>query len=106
MSSTQSLSSTELDSFKHRVEDTEREKRDLFGVVSRLKEDSAQRDGAFHPYCQMRARDNEPEEIQTLRTSIKQARQDQQAVETQLRELRSTESSTKVCALSSLSVYC
>lgn len=79
LSSSQSVSSTELDSFKHRVEDTEREKRDLVGVVSRLKEDSAQRD----------------EEIQTLRTSLKQARQDQQTLETQLRELRSAESSTK-----------
>ncbi|KAI0260660.1 hypothetical protein BC834DRAFT_925773 [Gloeopeniophorella convolvens] len=78
LSSSQSLSSTELDSFKHRVEDTEREKRDLLGVVSRLKEDSAQRD----------------EEIQTLRTNLKQARQEQQTLETQLRELRSTESST------------
>ncbi|KAI9449362.1 hypothetical protein BJY52DRAFT_1215953 [Lactarius psammicola] len=79
LSSSQSVSSTELDSFKHRVEDTEREKRDLLNVVSRLKEDSAQRD----------------EEIQTLRTSLKQARQDQQTLETQLRELRSAESSTK-----------
>ena len=41
------MSSTELDSFKHKVEDIEREKRDLLGVVSRLKEDSAQRDGVF-----------------------------------------------------------
>ncbi|KAH9056279.1 hypothetical protein EDB87DRAFT_1637584 [Lactarius vividus] len=79
MNSSQSVSSTELDSFKHRVEDTEREKRDLLSVVSRLKEDSAQRD----------------EEIQTLRTSLKQARQDQQTLETQLRELRSADSSTK-----------
>ncbi|KAH8990434.1 hypothetical protein EDB86DRAFT_3080419 [Lactarius hatsudake] len=79
MNSSQSVSITELDSFKHRVEDTEREKRDLLSVVSRLKEDSAQRD----------------EEIQTLRTSLKQARQDQQTLETQLRELRSAESSTK-----------
>ncbi|KAF8265884.1 hypothetical protein EI94DRAFT_1734451 [Lactarius quietus] len=79
LNSSHSVSSTEIDSFKHRVEDTEREKRDLLGVVSRLKEDSAQRD----------------EEIQTLRTSLKQARQDQQFVETQLRELRSAESSTK-----------
>jgi nucleoprotein TPR len=47
LSSSQSMSSTELDSFKHKVEDIEREKRDLLGVVSRLKEDSAQRDGVF-----------------------------------------------------------
>jgi predicted nucleic acid-binding Zn-ribbon protein len=45
LSSSQSSSSTEVDTLKHRVEDTEREKRDLVGVVSRLKEDSAQREG-------------------------------------------------------------
>jgi uncharacterized protein (UPF0335 family) len=45
LSSSQSFSSMEIDSFKHRVEDIEREKHDLLGVVSRLKEDSAQRDG-------------------------------------------------------------
>jgi nucleoprotein TPR len=47
LNSSQSISSTELDSFRHKVEDTEREKRDLLGVVSRLKEDGAQRDGMF-----------------------------------------------------------
>ena len=36
------------------------------------------------------------EEIHTLRVNLKQARQDQQSLETQLRELRSAESSTKV----------
>lgn len=36
------------------------------------------------------------EEIQTLRVNLKQARQDQQSLETQLREVRSAESSTKV----------
>jgi hypothetical protein len=45
LNSSQSFSSTELDPFRHKVEDTEREKRDLLGAVSRLKEDSAQRDG-------------------------------------------------------------
>ncbi|TFY82201.1 hypothetical protein EWM64_g1811 [Hericium alpestre] len=79
LTSSQSSSSTEVDVLKRRVEETEREKRDLVGVVSRLKEDSVQRD----------------EEIQTLRASLKQARQEYQALETQLRELRSTENSTK-----------
>jgi nucleoprotein TPR len=46
LSTSQSTSSTEVDTLKHRVEDTEREKRDLVGVVSRLKEDSAQREGS------------------------------------------------------------
>ena len=45
LSTSQSSSSTEVDTLKHRVEDTEREKRDLVGVVSRLKEDSSQREG-------------------------------------------------------------
>ena len=45
LSTSQSTSSTELDQLKHRVEDSEREKRDLIGVVNRLKEDATQRDG-------------------------------------------------------------
>jgi len=98
MSSSQSISSTELDSFKHKVEDIEREKRDLLGVVSRLKEDSAQRDGMFCISFTYRVYSNRTllEEIQTLRANLKQARQDQQSLETQLREVRSAESSTKV----------
>lgn len=47
--------------------------------MSRLKEDSAQRE----------------EEIQTHRFNLKQARQDQQTLESQLRELRSTDTSTR-----------
>lgn len=47
LSTTHSSSSTELDQLKHRVEDSEREKRDLIGVVNRLKEDATQRDGAL-----------------------------------------------------------
>ena len=43
LSSSQSISSTEID----RVDEVECEKRDLLGVVSRLKEDSAQRDGVL-----------------------------------------------------------
>ncbi|EED81916.1 predicted protein [Postia placenta Mad-698-R] len=45
LSTTQSVSSSEVESLKHRVEDTEREKRDLVTVVSRMKEDSVQREG-------------------------------------------------------------
>lgn len=47
LTTSQSASSTEVDTLRHRVEDVEREKRDLMGVVSRLKEDSSQRDGEF-----------------------------------------------------------
>ncbi|KAJ7758135.1 hypothetical protein DFH07DRAFT_772602 [Mycena maculata] len=79
LSTSQSSSSTEVDNLKHRVEDTEREKRDLVGVISRLKQDSSQRE----------------EEIQTLRANLKEARHEHQALETQVRELRSTETSTK-----------
>ncbi|TFK52180.1 hypothetical protein OE88DRAFT_1367940 [Heliocybe sulcata] len=79
LSNTQSSSSTEVITLRQRVEDTEREKRDLVLVVSRLKEDSAQRE----------------QEIQTLRTNLRQARQEHQTLEAQLREARSTETSTK-----------
>lgn len=49
LSTSQSSSSTEADTLRHRVEDTEREKRDLVGVVSRLREDGAQREGTSNP---------------------------------------------------------
>lgn len=45
LSNSQSSSSSEVETLKHRVEDTDREKRDLVGVISRLKQESAQRDG-------------------------------------------------------------
>jgi hypothetical protein len=47
LSTSQSSSSTEVDNLKHRVEDTEREKRDLVGVISRLKQDNSQREGTY-----------------------------------------------------------
>lgn len=50
ISTSQSTSSAELESLKHRVEDTEREKRDLIGIVSRLKEDATQREGTCSFY--------------------------------------------------------
>ncbi|KAG2147462.1 uncharacterized protein EDB93DRAFT_1147386 [Suillus bovinus] len=79
LSTSQYTSSTELDQFKHRVEDAEREKRDLMGVVNRLKEDATQRD----------------DEVQNLRNSLRQARQEHQTQESQVRELRSSETSNK-----------
>ncbi|KDR82878.1 hypothetical protein GALMADRAFT_58080 [Galerina marginata CBS 339.88] len=78
-STSQSSSSSELEVLKRRVDDTEREKRELVGVISRLKDESGQRD----------------EEIQTLRSNLKEARQEHQALEAQVRELRSTETATK-----------
>ena len=44
-SSSHNTSSVELGNLKTRIEDVEREKRDLVSIVSRLKEDCAQRDG-------------------------------------------------------------
>ena len=45
LSTSQSSASTEVETLKRRVEDTDREKRELIGVISRLKEESTQRDG-------------------------------------------------------------
>ena len=47
LSSSRHTSSTELDQLRRRIDECEREKRDLIGVVNRLKEDSTQRDGVF-----------------------------------------------------------
>ncbi|KAG9308009.1 hypothetical protein JVU11DRAFT_2179 [Chiua virens] len=77
--SSQSSSVSDLDHLRNRVDETEREKRDLIDVVSRLKEDASQRD----------------EEVQNLRASLRQIHQDHQILKTQVRELRSAETSTK-----------
>ncbi|KAG1780540.1 hypothetical protein EV702DRAFT_1078352 [Suillus placidus] len=79
LSTSHSTSSTELDQLNNRVQDAEREKRGLMGVVNRLKEDATQRD----------------DEVQNLRNSLRQARQEHQTQETQVRELRSSETSNK-----------
>ena len=47
LSTSQTSSSAEVETLKQRVQDTEREKRDLIGIVSRLKEDSTQREGVL-----------------------------------------------------------
>ncbi|OCH84090.1 hypothetical protein OBBRIDRAFT_808494 [Obba rivulosa] len=80
LTTNQSISSTEVETLRHRVDDAEREKRDLVVVVSRLREDITQRDA---------------EEILTLRNNLRQARQEYQALESQLRELRSSDTATK-----------
>lgn len=48
LQSTRSQTSAETESLKHKFEDIEREKRDLVGVISRLKEEGAQRGGMAH----------------------------------------------------------
>jgi len=47
LQNSQSQTVSETETLKHRVEDVEREKRDLVGVVSRLKEEGTQRTGKF-----------------------------------------------------------
>lgn len=83
---------------KRRVEDTEREKRDLVGVVSRMKDEGSQRQGMYLVLVVICAYPNAlPEEIHTLRANLKEARQEHQTLEAQVRELRSTETAIKVC---------
>ena len=45
LSTSQSSASNEVEILKRRVEDSEREKRELIGVISRLKDESTQHDG-------------------------------------------------------------
>jgi nucleoprotein TPR len=45
LSNSQTSSTSEVENLKHRVDDTDREKRDLMGVISRLKQENTQRDG-------------------------------------------------------------
>lgn len=80
VTSTQSTSSFELSSLRRKVEETEREKRDLMSVISRLEEDAAQRE----------------EEILHLRENLKASRREQQEAETTAREIRSSDTATKV----------
>ncbi|KAI0357500.1 hypothetical protein OH77DRAFT_1435746 [Trametes cingulata] len=82
VSSTQTSSSAEVLTLKQRVEETEREKRDLMGVLWCCL------GYLTHPIWFTA-------EIQTLRADLKQARQDQQNLERRVRELTSSETSTK-----------
>lgn len=41
-----------MDALKRSVEDIEREKRDLMGVISRLKEEGVQREGEYSFFVQ------------------------------------------------------
>lgn len=45
LTTSRSATSSEAELLKQRVDDTEREKRDLVTVISRLKEDATQREG-------------------------------------------------------------
>jgi nucleoprotein TPR len=45
LASQNTTSSAELDGSKRQIEDVEREKRDLLGVISRLKQENTERDG-------------------------------------------------------------
>lgn len=83
LSTSQSSSSNEVVTIKKKIEEVEREKRDLLGVVSRLQDDVAQRE----------------EEIGTLRESLKTARKEAQELESSVRDIRSSERSTTVSHL-------
>ena len=65
---------------KKKVEELEREKRDLLTVVSRLEDDATQREV----------------EINDLRGNLKNARKEAQELESSLRDIRATERSTAV----------
>ena len=80
ISTSQSSTSSEAITLKKKIEEVEREKRDLLGVVSRLQEDVAERD----------------EEITTLRENLKTARKEAQDLESNLRDIRASERSTTV----------
>ena len=97
ISASQHSSTSESSSLKERVEDTEREKRELVGVISRLKDESSQREGkSYYHYLNYLIAELSIEEIQTLRANLKEARQEHQTLEAQARELRSIETSTRV----------
>ena len=99
-SNSHTASSAELGNLKTRVEDVEREKRDLVNIVSRLKEDCVQRDGTEIRFVvAFLYTHSSLEEISTLRTNLKQSRHEYQELESQVRELRSTENSSKVFEL-------
>ena len=53
ISASQHSSTSESTSLKERVEDTEREKRELVGVISRLKDESSQREGKGYHYLRL-----------------------------------------------------
>lgn len=50
LSASQHSSTSESTALKERVEDTGREKRELVGVVSRLKDEGSQREGNCYHY--------------------------------------------------------
>ena len=79
----QASSSQEVAELKAKIEEVEKEKRDLLGVVSRLEEDVAERD----------------EEITNLRESLKASRKEAQELESSVRDIRATERSTAVSLL-------
>ena len=82
MGSSQSSTSHEVAALKRKVDEVEREKRELFGVVSRLQVDVAQEE------------------------SLKAARKDAQELESTLRDIRASERSTTVRNASRVSMKC
>lgn len=81
-----------------RVEDTEREKRNLVGVVDNLKQEEFERESQYTTRSSLTESSNIllSGEIQTLRANLKLARDEHQDLEAKVRTLQSTEHSTKV----------
>ncbi|KDQ20838.1 hypothetical protein BOTBODRAFT_320357 [Botryobasidium botryosum FD-172 SS1] len=73
LNNNQSSSSAELDALRRRVEDSDREKRDLVSVVNRMREDGTRRE----------------EEIDSLRLRLKETRSELLTVQSELTEIRS-----------------
>ncbi|KAH7876156.1 uncharacterized protein C8R40DRAFT_1169810 [Lentinula edodes] len=86
LASSKTSSSREAEELKHRLEDAERENRDLINVISRLKQDGSQ--GG--------------DEINTLHSNFKEARAEHQQLESKFREIRATETPTRSFKLVSL----
>ncbi|GJJ13307.1 hypothetical protein Clacol_007559 [Clathrus columnatus] len=71
--------SSDLDILQRRVDDSEREKRDLIAVVDRLRTDGTQAE----------------EQIQVLKDNLKNSRAEISQLQTEIREVRSTETTNK-----------
>lgn len=81
MNTANNTSTHEIDIFKRKVDELEREKRDVMVLVSRLEEDNTQRD----------------EEVKRLRDNLKVSRAEVQELESTVRHARSSERSLEVC---------
>jgi nucleoprotein TPR len=97
LSTTHSSSSQELGQLGHRVEETEREKRELILVVDRLREDATRREGPFILLQTVAIPSNIClGEIDGLRLRLKETRTELSTVRADLGEVQSHDTSQKV----------